>query len=58
MCNLEKLSTAAKLQLFFHNFLVNPDWKYFQNITCKDRHFTSHGNDFIGPSVFGDASRH
>ena len=35
--NFEKLSTAAELQFFFTIF--NPDWEYFQNITCKDRHF-------------------
>ena len=54
MYNFEKLSTAAELQFFVHNFFVNPDWKYFQNITCKNRHFTSHCNDFIGPSHFAD----
>ena len=58
--NFEKLSTAAELQFFFESqfFLVNPDWKYFQNITCKNCHFTSHYNDFIGPLHFADASRH
>ena len=30
---------ATELQFFFHIFLVNPDWKYFQNITWKNRHF-------------------
>ena len=58
MCNFEKLSTAVKLQflLFFHNFLVNPDWKYFQNITCRNYHFTSTCNDLMGPPHFADAS--
>ena len=49
MYNFEMLSTYAELH-FFSQFFINPDWKYFQYITCKDRHFTSPCNDFIVPS--------
>ena len=33
MYNFGKLSHAPELHFFSQMFLVNPDWKYFQNIT-------------------------
>ena len=35
MYSLEKLSPATKWHIFSQKFLVNPDWKYYQNITWK-----------------------
>ena len=47
------------ITVFFTIFknLVNPDWKYFHNITssCKTCHFTP---PCMGPSYFADASCH
>ena len=54
-----KIIYCRWIMIFFSPFfLANPDWKYFQNNTCKNRHFTSPCNDFIGPSHFADASCH
>ena len=35
MYSLENLSPATKWHIFSQNFSVNPDWKYYQNITWK-----------------------
>ena len=52
------LLNNPELQIFHNFFWVNPDWKYFQNITCKNSHVTSLSlfYNFMGPSVFSDAS--
>ena len=43
---------------FLQFFLVNPDWKYYQDITWKDDHLTSPCYDFIKPSNFFEGPRH
>ena len=56
--NFGKLSPAAELHFFSQMFLVNPDWKYFQNITWKNCHLTSPCYDFMKPTDFPEGPRH
>ena len=51
MYNFEKLSTAAELH-FSHNCFGHPDWKYFQNITCKIATLHLPGPALMWPDIF------